>query len=282
VLNSIEPAAVRIGDEVLDALRPRQRTSHKGAHGRVLVIGGGRGMAGAARLAGEAALRAGAGLVTVATHAENVAAIVSGRPELIVRGVEDGADLRTLIERADVLALGPGLGQDEWAQALYSVALESSKPVVVDADGLNLLARGPRTSAHWALTPHPAEAARLLATTTEAVQADRVAAVRALAARYGGAIVLKGARTLVLTDDGAPAICDRGNPGMASAGMGDVLTGVIAGLAGQLGDMARAARIGVLIHAYAGDLAAQGGERGLIASDLFERLRTCVNPRPLR
>jgi ADP-dependent NAD(P)H-hydrate dehydratase / NAD(P)H-hydrate epimerase len=278
VLASVDPVAVRIGDDVLDALPPRLRTSHKGAHGRVLVIGGGRGMAGAARLAGEAALRIGAGLVTVATRAENAPAIVGARPELIVRGVDSAADLRPLIEAADVLALGPGLGQDEWAQALFTAAIGSGKPAIVDADGLNLLARQPQTSAHWALTPHPGEAARLLATTTNEIQSDRLGAVRALAARYGGVIVLKGAGTLVLTEGSTPAICDRGNPGMASAGMGDVLTGVIAGLAAQLGDLARAAQIGVLIHAHAGDLAAQGGERGLIASDLFERLRTCVNP----
>jgi NAD(P)H-hydrate epimerase len=278
VLASVDPVAVRIGDDVLDALRPRLRTSHKGAHGRVLVIGGGRGMAGAARLAGEAALRVGAGLVTVATRAENTPAIVGARPELIVRGVENAADLRPLIERADVLALGPGLGQDEWAQALFAAGIESDKPMIVDADGLNLLARSPRTSSRWALTPHPGEAARLLATTTDEIQGDRLGAVRRLAARYGGVIVLKGAGTFVLTDGATPAICDRGNPGMASAGMGDVLTGVIAGLAAQLGDLDRAAQVGVLIHAHAGDLAAQNGERGLIATDLLERLRTCVNP----
>jgi ADP-dependent NAD(P)H-hydrate dehydratase / NAD(P)H-hydrate epimerase len=274
---ALEPAAVRIGEYALVELAPRARTSHKGAHGRVLIIGGGRGMAGAARLAGEAALRVGAGLVTVATRAENVASIVGARPELIVHAVENAADLQLLIERADVLAIGPGLGQDEWARALFETSLSSGKPMVIDADGLNLLARQPRTNARWALTPHPGEAARLLGRTSVEIQNDRLGALRALEARYGGTIVLKGAGTMVLSGSAPPAICDRGNPGMASAGMGDVLTGVIASLAGQIGDVARAAELGVMAHAHAGDLAAERGERGLIASDLFEHLRTCVN-----
>jgi hydroxyethylthiazole kinase-like uncharacterized protein yjeF len=186
--------------------------------------------------------------------------------------------VRPLVQGADVLALGPGLGQDDWAHTLFDAALASGKPIVIDADGLNLLARSPRTAAHWVLTPHPGEAARLLARTTDEIQADRIDALRALAARFGGAIVLKGAGSLVLAGASPPTLCDLGNPGMASAGMGDVLTGVIAGLAAQVGDLAQAARMGVYIHARAGDLAAKRGERGLIASDLFEHLRTCVNP----
>jgi NAD(P)H-hydrate epimerase len=279
VLASIAPVAVRLDDgELRAALPPRSRTTHKGAQGRVLVIGGDRGMAGAARMAGEAALRVGAGLVTVATRSENVAAIVGARPELMCRGVEHPDALRALIERADVLALGPGLGQGEWSDALFEAAVRSNKPAVIDADGLNLLAQRPRTNARWILTPHPGEAARLLGATVAQIQADRLGAVSALAARYQATIVLKGAGTLIKSGDSLPALCDRGNPGMASGGIGDVLTGVIAGLAAQIPNLETAARVGVLVHATAGDLAASKGERGLLATDLFEHLRYCVNP----
>jgi hydroxyethylthiazole kinase-like uncharacterized protein yjeF len=277
--SGIGTAATRLGIDVLrHALPRRARTAHKGDHGHVLVIGGNRGMAGAARLAGEAALRVGAGLVTVVTRSENVAAVMMGRPELMCRGVERPEDVLPLIERADVIAIGPGLGQDVWAKALWPLALDAGKPAIVDADALNLLAQTPRTSNDWVLTPHPGEAARLLGVTTPLVQADRLESARALANRYGGHIVLKGAGTLVVTKDALPAICDRGNPGMAAPGMGDVLTGVIAGIAAQTRDLALAARAGVLAHAMAGDLAARRGERGLLASDLFDHLSTCVNP----
>jgi ADP-dependent NAD(P)H-hydrate dehydratase / NAD(P)H-hydrate epimerase len=278
-LTFIQPTAWRIDERAIAAALPRRRrTTHKGAQGRVLIIGGGVGMAGAARMAGEAALRVGAGLVTVATHAQNVAAIVSARPELICRGVERVEDLRPLLEPADVLAVGPGLGQDEWARTLFDAALNSNKPTVIDADGLNLLAQTPRGSSRWILTPHPGEAARLLDATTEKVQADRLGSARAIVERYLGTVVLKGAGTIVASGGPAPFICDRGNPGMATPGMGDVLTGVIAGIAGQTSDVIAAAKTGVLVHAMAGDLAARRGERGLLATDLFDHLSVCVNP----
>ena len=194
------------------------------------------------------------------------------------RGVNSAEELTALIARADVLALGPGLGQDEWAQAMFETALAKDRRVVVDADALSLLAQSPRKNAHWILTPHPGEAARLIGKTTAEVQHDRLGAAREIAARYGGTVVLKGAGTLVLSDEGLPAICDRGNPGMASAGMGDVLTGVIAGIVAQKAELAAAARVGVLVHALAGDMAARRGERGLLATDLLAYLPTCVNP----
>jgi len=275
----VEATALRIDEpEVAELLPPRRRTAHKGQQGSVLVIGGNIGMPGAARMAGEAALRAGAGLVTIATRNENVAAIVGARPELMCRGVNSAEELTALIARADVLALGPGLGQDEWAQTMFETALAKDRRVVVDADALSLLAQSPRKNAHWILTPHPGEAARLIGKTTAEVQHDRLGAAREIAARYGGTVVLKGAGTLVLSDEGLPAICDRGNPGMASAGMGDVLTGVIAGIVAQKAELAAAARVGVLVHALAGDMAARRGERGLLATDLLAYLPTCVNP----
>jgi hydroxyethylthiazole kinase-like uncharacterized protein yjeF len=274
-----DAAAALINEAAIAELLPRRsRTAHKGQQGSVLVIGGNVGMAGAARMAGEAALRAGAGLVTVATRSENVAAIVGARPELMCRGVTRAEDLTGLIAHADVIALGPGLGQDDWARTMFETALGSDRRAVVDADALNLLAQSPRANAHWILTPHPGEAARLLGKTSAEVQRDRLGAARAIAVRFGGVVVLKGAGTLVVSDEGLPAICDRGNPGMASAGMGDVLTGVIAGILAQRAELSAAARVGVLVHALAGDMAARRGERGLLATDLLAYLPTCVNP----
>jgi NAD(P)H-hydrate epimerase len=273
-----EPVA-RLIDEatVARALPRRPRASHKGANGHVLVIGGGRGMPGAARLAGEAALRAGAGLVTVAVHPENTG-IVAARPELMCVATRSAEDVRGALERATVVAIGPGLGQDAWAEDLLDAALGSGLPLVVDADALNLLASAPRACEHWVLTPHPGEAARLLECTTAAVQADRLRAARELQSRFRGSVVLKGAGSIVRTPDSVPHLCDRGNPGMAAGGMGDVLTGVIAGIAAQCGDLALAARAGVFVHAQAGDLASRAGERGLLASDVLRQVRACVNP----
>ena len=268
---------------VAAVLPRRPRTAHKGLHGHVLVIGGGPGMPGAARLAGEAALRAGAGLVTVATHPANLGAL-AGRPELMCVGVATADELAPALERATVLALGPGLGQSAWSSELHDVALAAGKPMVVDADALNLLSNRSVRRDDWILTPHPGEAARLLGISIAAVQGDRLAAAAALQQRYGGTAVLKGAGTIVQAAGRLPAICDRGNPGMAVAGMGDVLTGVIAGIAAQIanagGDLARAAEAGVLVHAQAGDLAARTGERGMLASDVLEQVRVCVNLPP--
>jgi len=272
------PAAQLLGEsEVADALPQRPRSAHKGAHGHVLVIGGGPGMPGAARLAGEAALRAGAGLVTVAVHPDNTG-VVAARPELMCIATRTAVDLRAVLERATVIAIGPGLGQSEWAGDLLDTAIHSGLPMVVDADALNLLASAPRVCDRWVLTPHPGEAARLLDSSAAAVQSDRLRAAREIQAQYGGVAVLKGAGSIVQSPGESPFICDRGNPGMAAGGMGDVLTGVIAGIAAQCGDLARAARAGVFVHAQAGDLAARAGERGLLASDVLRQVRACVNP----
>ncbi len=272
------PAAQLIGeDTVAQALPRRPRAAHKGSHGHVLVIGGGPGMPGAVRLAGEAALRSGAGLVTVAVHPDNVG-VVAGRAELMCVAAHAAADLRAALERATVVAIGPGLGSSDWAQELLDAALASGRPLVVDADALNLLAAAPRACDHWVLTPHPGEAGRLLEASSAEVQADRLRAARELQGQYRGHVVLKGAGSVVQSPNAVPWICDRGNPGMAAGGMGDVLTGVIAGIAAQCGDLGLAARAGVFAHAQAGDLAARGGERGLLASDVLRQLRACVNP----
>lgn len=267
---------------VQQALPRRSRTSHKGQQGHVLIVGGGLGMAGAVRLSGEACLRVGSGLVTVATRPEHVGALLAGRPELMCRGVVAAGELMPLLHRADVIAIGPGLGQDAWARELFAAVMASHKPLIVDADALNLLAQQPavRDRAHdaWVLTPHPGEAARLLSTNTTHIQDARLQAVHDLAEHYGGTVVLKGAGTLVMHQGELPMLCDRGNPGMAAPGMGDVLTGIIAGIAAQCRDLSLAARAGVYVHALAGDMAARHGERGLLASDLFAHLPSCVNP----
>ncbi|GLQ88694.1 NAD(P)H-hydrate dehydratase [Dyella flagellata] len=259
-------------------LGPRARDAHKGDGGHVLAIGGDHGTAGAIRLCGEAALRCGAGLVSIATRSENLTALNSARPELMAHGVHGPQELETMLARATVLAVGPGLGQGAWGHALWLTALDSGMPLVLDADGLNLLAREQRCFTLPAvLTPHPGEAARLLGKTNAEVQADRFAAARELARRYGAVVVLKGSGSLVANPDGRLDVCTWGNPGMASGGMGDLLTGVIAALMAQGCSAWDAARIGVGLHARAGDVAARKGERGLLASDLLDPLRALGN-----
>jgi ADP-dependent NAD(P)H-hydrate dehydratase / NAD(P)H-hydrate epimerase len=274
-----KPGLERIVDaEIQRALPRRPRAAHKGTFGRVLIVGSGSGMPGATRLSGEACLRVGAGVVTVAVAPENVAAISSGRPELICLSLTGASLLAEAIERAEIIAIGPGLGRTQWAREALQAVLASDKPLVVDADALNLIAEArvpPRDN--WILTPHPGEAGRLLDISTEEIQADRLASLDRLVARYGGTVVLKGAGTLVGTKGRTPALCERGNPGMASAGTGDVLTGAVAGILAQCRDNWLAARVGVLVHAMAGDAAARTGERGLIASDIARELHNCVN-----
>jgi len=235
----------------------------------------------AIRLCGEAALRAGAGLVSVATREANLIALNSARPELMAHGVDGPQALQPLLQRADVLALGPGLGQGAWGHALWLTALDMGMPMVLDADGLNLLAREPRTfEATTVITPHPGEAARLLERSIADIEADRYAAVRALARKYNAVAVLKGAGSLIADPHGRVAVCPWGNPGMATGGMGDLLTGIVAALLAQGCEGWAAACLGVGLHARAGDAAAaDGGERGLLATDLLAPLRWLLNER---
>jgi ADP-dependent NAD(P)H-hydrate dehydratase / NAD(P)H-hydrate epimerase len=259
-------------------LPPRLRAAHKGQHGHVLVVGGDAGMCGAALLAARGALRAGAGKLSVATRAAHAMALTAAQPEAMVHGVENAGALDELARRADVIALGPGLGTALWGKTLFDRALRAGKPLVLDADALNLLAHAPhlRLPPDSILTPHPGEAARLLGTDTAQVQRDRIGAARALRERHHAVIVLKGAGSIVCGD--ALAICPYGNPGMAVGGMGDVLTGIIAALRGQGFGAERAADLGVLVHALAGDAAASQGERGLLPSDVVDAVRAGVNP----
>ncbi|WEM42097.1 NAD(P)H-hydrate dehydratase [Photobacterium sp. DA100] len=266
--------------DVALSLPPRQRDAHKGDHGRILLAGGDLGMGGAIRLAAEAAARTGAGLVAALTQPDNVLSIAAARPEIMALGWQ--ASGQTVAEHrlqwADVLVLGPGLGQSSWSQVLYNVLAKTQKSHVVDADGLNLLARSPDYKNNRIITPHPGEAARLLACSVQEVEADRFRAARVLQQQYGGVVVLKGAGTLV--DDGNRCwVCPAGNPGMATGGMGDVLSGIIGALLGQGLSLVAAARCGVWIHSTAADRCAAEGERGMLASDLFPHIRQLVNPR---
>lgn len=276
--NEVSPMMECITADILDdSLEPRALNTHKGHFGHVLVVGGDLGMGGAARMAAEAAARVGAGLVSVATRPEHVPAILAARPELMVRGIEEIADLVPMIEQAKVIAVGPGLGQSEWSQMLYEACVRSEKPMVVDADGLNWLAKHPIDRDTWVLTPHPGEAARLLRTTRQEVQWHRMTIARQLQEKFGGVVVLKGLGSLVANNANL-YVNTTGNPGMASGGMGDVLTGIIAGLWAQGMSSKRAANMGVYLHGKAADLAARDGQRGLLAMDVVQQLRPLVNP----
>ncbi|WP_043740658.1 bifunctional ADP-dependent NAD(P)H-hydrate dehydratase/NAD(P)H-hydrate epimerase [Thioalkalivibrio nitratireducens] len=276
VFRDIPFAAVRWRPEAVSRWLPVRRPgAHKGNCGHVVVIGGAPGYSGAGRLAGMAALRAGAGRVTLVTHPEHAALANLERPELMVRPAESARDLQTLLAGADAVAVGPGLGQQAWGRALWPAVADWTGPLVVDADALNLLAQAPRRRDDWVLTPHPGEAARLLAVTTGEVTADRVAAVDAIRRRFGGVVLLKGAGTLVAPAPGGGMACiTGGHPGMASAGMGDVLTGVMAALRAQGLGPGEAAAAGAAWHVAAARLAARriGAERGMLAGDVIDAL----------
>ena len=259
-------------------LPPRRPTSHKGDHGKLVIIGGEPGTAGAIRMSGEAALRAGAGLVRVLTHKDNIAPVLTARPELMVHELSSRA-LEESLQWADVVAIGPGLGQSEWGKNALRQAENFRKPMVWDADALNLLAINPDKRHNRVLTPHPGEAARLLNVSVAEIESDRLHSAQRLVKRYGGIVVLKGAGTIVASETGEMAIIDAGNAGMASGGMGDVLTGIIAALLGQRLTPYDAACAGCVAHGEAADrLAARHGTRGMLATDLFSTLRRVVNP----
>lgn len=260
-------------------LPPRLVNSHKGTHGRLLCIGGNKSMAGAIRLSAEAALRTGAGLVKVYCHHESRLQISNGRNELMVAA----DNLSQMLAWADCIVLGPGLGQDAWSRATFNEVLSylvhEDIPTLIDADGLNLLTQHLRqlSLSNLVITPHPAEAARLLSAEVVNIESNRYAAVNNLVAKFNGTVVLKGAGSVV-QDAENTYVSANGNPGMATAGMGDVLSGVIGGLMSQGMQAKEAALYGVCLHAAAGDLAAKnGGQRGMLAGDLFPNIRSLIN-----
>lgn len=274
VLASAPLTARRLTAAGLQPLPARRRDAHKGDFGRLLVIGGDSGTGGAALLAAQSALRCGAGLVSVATREAHVGAFLARCPELMVRGLASANQALPLVEAADVLVVGPGLGQGAWGRSLLSVAASRSEQIQVwDADALNLLAAGAvQAPAGLVLTPHPGEAARLLGWSGAEVQADRPQAALELARKFAACVVLKGAGTLIATPEGELALCDHGHPAMAGAGLGDVLAGIIGALLAQGLSTAAAARLAVWLHARAGERLGREG-RGIAASDLIAPVR---------
>ncbi len=270
------PSARLIGPP-WDRLTPRKLNVHKGSFGHVLIVGGDAGYNGASVLAATSAARVGAGLVSIATRKAHASGLNLSRPELMCHAVESGDEFAPLLDKASVVGIGPGLGQTQWARDLFAAVMSAELPMVVDADALNLLVGSAEYRNDWVLTPHPGEAARLLQIDTAAINLDRFEALRGLQQKFGGVCILKGAGTLI-SDGTQTYISPTGNPGMATGGMGDVLTGVIAGLIAQGFSISEAARVGVYLHGAAADQAAECGQRGLLAGDLFPYLRKLVNP----
>lgn len=269
-------------------LSERKRNSHKGQMGHVVVVGGERGMPGAVAMSAQAALRCGAGLVSVLTHPDNVSIVAAQCAELMVQGIEASSEqTQALFQQADVLVIGPGLGRTEWSKTVFDRCFaETFKAFkVLDADALYWLAQGSLNNMalqRCLMTPHPGEAARLLQQSNAVVQQDRFAAVKALFQQYQMPCLLKGAGSLMGLSSEQFMLANVGNPGMATAGMGDILAGVIAALLGQGLDALEALPLAVCLHGHAADwVAQQQGARGILATDLLLPLQGLVNPEPL-
>ena len=276
--DKVEQAATVLDPQELKSfISPRKPDAHKGSVGRVLIVGGNATMEGAAFMAAHSAYRSGAGLVSVAMPANQGAKLITSAPEIRVFDGSDAQFTETLMNDCDVLGIGPGLGQDTWAQKIWQTALSGSARIVADADALNLLAKAPALRDDWVLTPHPGEAARLLNCSVKQVQSDRLEAARTIARRFGAVTVLKGAATLI-SNGKKTWICTSGNPGMATGGMGDVLTGIVCALWAQGLNALEAACTAVWLHAAAGDeCAAQSGPVGMMATDLLPGVRRNLN-----
>ncbi|WP_458725785.1 NAD(P)H-hydrate dehydratase [Pseudomonas mandelii] len=271
--NGVDIDARRLTAGNLPRLAGRAPTAHKGKFGHVLLIGGDRGFGGAILLSAQSALRSGAGMVSVATRSEHVPAALARIPEAMVLGTSSANQLMELLQKVSVLVVGPGLGQAAWGRSLLSAAANAPLPQVWDADALNLLASN-RVSLpkDCVITPHPGEAARLLGISTAEVQADRPAAAHALSKKYTAVVILKGAGSLIASPDGRLALSHQGHPAMATAGLGDVLAGLVGALLAQGMDAFNAACLAVWLHANAGEQQGKSG-RGLAASDLIPAIR---------
>ncbi|MXP56376.1 NAD(P)H-hydrate dehydratase [Pantoea sp. Mhis] len=259
-------------------LKTPKSTQYKGDNGRLLVIGGDIGMGGAIRITAEAALRSGVGIVQVLTHKNNVGAIVAARPELMVNALNKEV-LQKALEWADVIAIGPGLGKRNWGKDALNIVQSIKKPMVWDADALNLLAINQNYNINRIITPHLGEASRLLGIKIIEIEHDPLSALQSLLKQYGGIVVLKGAGTLIGSITGEIAVADVGNEGMASAGMGDALTGIIASLVAQHFTLLESAYAGCIIHGAAADeVACLRGKRGMLATDIIKLIWKVINP----
>lgn len=289
VYENVQPLAEILDfDDLLERLPQRSETNHKGSHGHVLIVGGDLGFAGAPLMAAEAAARIGAGLVSVVTRLAHCAAINSRIPEVMVSNASDTQRFQELLSKATVIVVGPGLGMDAWGQKLLQSVLAANKPMVIDADALNMIAAGLFGSGlsnleldSSVITPHPGEASRLLGITTQEINQNRIAAVKQLQKSFGSTALLKGSGTLICSEVCGSQqlnVCPYGNPGMGSGGMGDVLSGIIGGLMAQGMVANEAARLGACVHACAADILSESeGERGLLATDLIDEVRRLLN-----
>ncbi|MCS5707545.1 bifunctional ADP-dependent NAD(P)H-hydrate dehydratase/NAD(P)H-hydrate epimerase [Candidatus Berkiella cookevillensis] len=280
VYRIVRPRAHRFDYETIQEKLPLKKlTQHKGQNGHVLVIGGGEiHYSGAACLCAEAAYRSGAGLVSVVVSPEALPLMARAAPELMIYPLVKFSELETLIEKADVIVIGPGLGQNKWSKRVFSlVKTVHHKPLIVDADALNLLACDPMHNPHWILTPHPGEASRLLNHSITDVQSERSSAIEALQQKLGGVIVLKGAGTLIKSADRPPFLYSEALPVLATAGTGDVLAGIIAGLRAQGLSSLEASQCGVAVHGQAAKQEQVLGDRGMMASDLFLHIRSLLS-----
>ena len=287
----IQPVAELMSIDSFQPHPPRNQSAHKGHYGHLLIVGGNRGMGGAVLIAARAAARMGVGLISVATHPDNVTAIQVALPEVMSHAIVGVEEVEPLLKRATAVVIGPGLGSDDWAKALFEETLRRQIPLLIDADGLNLLAQvelpqekeadllseqlNPK---QWVLTPHPGEAARLLGVTIDEIESSRFESIERLVERYNATVVLKGAGTLVLSKGLIPSVCSHGNPGMASGGTGDLLAGVIGALMAQGEQLNEAAQYGVSLHSAAADIyVEQHGEWGLLATDLPPIINRLLN-----
>ena len=262
----------------------RNSESHKGDFGHVLVVAGNIGFGGAALLSSKAAIKIGAGLVSLATRSEHLQAALSFAPEVMTKPVDSGQSLENYLDSPTVICLGPGLGKDYWSEQMIYKSLENTHknktPILIDADGLNLLPEFSKKlplPKKIVLTPHLGEAARLLNTSVEKVKKNRVSAAKRISNKYNSVVVLKSHETLICKEDKI-YICDKGNPGMATAGMGDVLSGMISGLIAQKLSLFEAACLGVDLHARAGDIYSEkNNQQSLLPTDIIDLFARVIN-----
>ncbi len=262
----------------------RNSESHKGDFGHVLVVAGNIGFGGAALLSSKAAIKIGAGLVSLATRSEHLQAALSFAPEVMTKPVDSGQSLENYLDFPTVICLGPGLGRDYWSEQMIYKSLKNSHknktPILIDADGLNLLPEFSKKlplPKKIVLTPHLGEAARLLNTSVEKVEKNKVSAAKRISNKYNSVVVLKSHETLICKEDKI-YICDKGNPGMATAGMGDVLSGMISGLIAQKLSLFEAACLGVDLHARAGDIySKKNNQQSLLPTDIIDLFARVIN-----
>ena len=285
IRSKIKPNTFLIDSEnSLNKLINRRINSHKGDYGHVLVIGGDKGFGGAAILAAKCAAMSGSGLVSLATRTEHVTAALNACPEVMVKGVDSGQDLKEILDVPNVIVLGPGLGKNAWAEQMMQQTFIACKkrdlPLIMDADALNMMTSLKlRVMAPHKLviTPHPGEAARLLKQNVKEIEEDRFKSAKKLSQKFNSITVLKGSGTIVCSNTNKLrlAVCESGNPGMASGGMGDILSGLIGSFIAQGLGLTEATETAVALHSVSADIASlEVGELGLLASDVIETIRT--------